>query len=93
MLRGLGEVLWPRSRSIAAEASSCQAVPSFACLDRDQPLSPAAATFGSDFTMKGPREELRVPEKAHGPETSSVGVAMHGLIRVLPGLHFTRRRA
>jgi len=44
-------------------------------------LSPAATTFGSDFTMKGPREELRVPEKAYGPETSSVGVAMHGLIR------------
>jgi len=36
---------------------------------------------GSDFTMKGPREELRVPEKVDGLETSSVGVAMHGLIR------------
>lgn len=44
-------------------------------------LSPAAATFGSDYTMKGPKEELRVPEKAYGPETSSVGVAMNGLIR------------
>ena len=44
-------------------------------------LSPAATTFGSDFTMKGPREELRVPEKSDGLETSSVGVAMHGLIR------------
>lgn len=44
-------------------------------------LSPAAATFGSDYTMKGPREELRVPEKAYGPETSSVRVAMHGWIR------------
>jgi putative membrane protein insertion efficiency factor len=43
-------------------------------------LSPAAATFGSDFTMKGPREELRVPEKAYGPETSSVRVAINGLI-------------
>jgi putative component of membrane protein insertase Oxa1/YidC/SpoIIIJ protein YidD len=43
-------------------------------------LSPAAASFGSDFTMKGPREELRVPDKADDPETSSVGVAMHGLI-------------
>jgi putative membrane protein insertion efficiency factor len=43
-------------------------------------LSPAATSFGSDFTMKGPREELRVPEKALIPETSSVGVAMHGLI-------------
>jgi putative membrane protein insertion efficiency factor len=44
-------------------------------------LSPASTTFGSDFTMKGPVEELRVPEKAYDPETSSVGVAMHGLIR------------
>ena len=44
-------------------------------------LIPAATTFGSDFTMKGPREELRVPEKASGLETSSVGVAMHGMIR------------
>ena len=43
-------------------------------------LSPAATSFGSDFTMKGPREELRVPDKAYEPETSSVGVAMHGLI-------------
>ena len=43
--------------------------------------NPVAPSFGSDFTMKGPREEFRVPEKAHGPETSSVGVAMHGLIR------------
>ena len=43
--------------------------------------NPVAPSFGSDFTMKAPREELRVPEKAHGPETSSVGVAMHGLIR------------
>jgi putative membrane protein insertion efficiency factor len=44
-------------------------------------LSPEATSFGSDFTMKGPREELRVPDKAYEPETSSVGVAMHGLIR------------
>jgi putative component of membrane protein insertase Oxa1/YidC/SpoIIIJ protein YidD len=43
-------------------------------------LSPAATTFGSDFTMRGPREEIRVPEKVYIPETSSVGVAMHGLI-------------
>jgi putative component of membrane protein insertase Oxa1/YidC/SpoIIIJ protein YidD len=43
-------------------------------------LSPDATSFGSDFTMKGPREELRVPDKAYEPETSSVGVAMHGLI-------------
>ena len=43
-------------------------------------LSPAA-TFGSDFMMKGPGEELRVPERAYGPETSSVRVAMQGLIR------------
>ncbi|HEX7504831.1 MAG TPA: membrane protein insertion efficiency factor YidD [Syntrophales bacterium] len=41
---------------------------------------PAATSFGSDFTMKGPREELRVPEKVYEPEVSSVGVAMHGLI-------------
>ncbi len=41
---------------------------------------PAATSFGSDFTMKGPREELRVAEKAYEPEVSSVGVAMHGLI-------------
>ena len=44
-------------------------------------LNPAATSFGSDFTMKGPGEELRVPEKAYNPETSSVRVAMHGLIR------------
>ena len=44
-------------------------------------LSPATTTFGSDFMMKGPGEELRVPEKASGPETSSVRVAMQGLIR------------
>jgi putative membrane protein insertion efficiency factor len=43
-------------------------------------LSPAATSFGSEFTMKGPREELRVPDRAYEPETSSVGVAMHGLI-------------
>jgi putative membrane protein insertion efficiency factor len=43
-------------------------------------LSPAATSFGSDFTMKGPREELRIPDRASEPETSSVGVAMHGLI-------------
>jgi putative component of membrane protein insertase Oxa1/YidC/SpoIIIJ protein YidD len=35
---------------------------------------------GSDFTMKGPREELRVPEKVDGLETSSVQMAMLGLI-------------
>jgi len=45
-------------------------------------LSPAATTFGSDFTMKGPGEELRVSEKAYDPETSSVRVALHGLIRL-----------
>jgi uncharacterized protein len=44
-------------------------------------LIPAATTFGSDFTMKGPREELRIPEEANNPETSSVHMAMHGLIR------------
>jgi putative membrane protein insertion efficiency factor len=42
-------------------------------------LSPAAA-FGYDITMKGPREEVRVPDKAYEPETSSVRVAIHGLI-------------
>jgi putative membrane protein insertion efficiency factor len=41
---------------------------------------PVASSFGSDFTMKGPREELRVPEKVEGPETSSVRVALLGLI-------------
>ena len=44
-------------------------------------LSPSTTTFGSDFMMKGPGEELRGPEKASGPETSSVRVAMQGLIR------------
>ena len=44
-------------------------------------LIPAAASHGSDFTMKGPREELRVADKADEPEISSVGAAMHGLIR------------
>ncbi len=44
-------------------------------------LIPAAVAFGSDFAMKGPREELRAPEKASEPETSSIGAAMHGLIR------------
>ena len=44
-------------------------------------LSPATTTFGSDFMMKGPGEELRVTEKASGPETSSGRVAMQGLIR------------
>jgi putative membrane protein insertion efficiency factor len=44
-------------------------------------LSPDAITFGSDFTMKGPVQELRVPENTYDPETSSVRVAMHGLIR------------
>jgi putative membrane protein insertion efficiency factor len=43
--------------------------------------NPVEPSFGSDFTMKGPGEELRVPEKAYGPETSSVRVAMQGLIR------------
>jgi putative component of membrane protein insertase Oxa1/YidC/SpoIIIJ protein YidD len=38
-------------------------------------------SFGSDFTMRGPREELRVPEKVDGLETSSVQMAMLGLIR------------
>lgn len=41
---------------------------------------PVTSSFGSDFMMKGPREELRVPEKVDGPETSSVRVALLGLI-------------
>ena len=41
---------------------------------------PVASSSGSDFTMKGPREELRVPEKAEDLETSSVRLAMLGLI-------------
>jgi uncharacterized protein len=45
-------------------------------------LIPAAATFGSDFAMKGPREEVRVPERVDGTETSSVRVAFLGLIRM-----------
>jgi putative membrane protein insertion efficiency factor len=45
-------------------------------------LSPAATTFGSDYRMKGPREELRVPERGDGAETSSVRVAFLGLIRM-----------
>lgn len=45
-------------------------------------LSPVSATFGSDVTMKGPREELRVPERGDGPETSSVRVTFLGLIRM-----------
>jgi putative membrane protein insertion efficiency factor len=44
-------------------------------------LIPAATSYGSDFMMKGPREELRVADQADEPEISSVGVAMHGLIR------------
>jgi putative component of membrane protein insertase Oxa1/YidC/SpoIIIJ protein YidD len=41
---------------------------------------PVALSSGSDFTMKGPREELRAPEKAEDLETSSVRLAMLGLI-------------
>ena len=42
--------------------------------------NPVAPSSGSDFTMKGPREELRVPEKLDGLETSSVRAAFLGLI-------------
>ncbi|HTZ40200.1 MAG TPA: membrane protein insertion efficiency factor YidD [Syntrophales bacterium] len=45
-------------------------------------LIPAADTFGSDFTMKGPSEEVRVAERADGMETSSVRVAFLGMIRL-----------
>jgi putative component of membrane protein insertase Oxa1/YidC/SpoIIIJ protein YidD len=48
-------------------------------------LIPAATSFGSDFTMKGPREELRVADKGYEPETSSVRVALHGLIHFYQG--------
>jgi putative component of membrane protein insertase Oxa1/YidC/SpoIIIJ protein YidD len=41
---------------------------------------PVALSSGSDFTMKGPGEELRAPEKAEDLETSSVRLAMLGLI-------------
>jgi putative membrane protein insertion efficiency factor len=45
-------------------------------------LISAANAFGSDFTMKGPREELRVPGRSDGTETSSVRVAFLGLIQM-----------
>ncbi len=45
-------------------------------------LIPAACAFGSDFTMKGPREELRPPESAERIETSPVRVAFLGMIRM-----------
>jgi uncharacterized protein len=44
--------------------------------------NPVEPSFGSDFTMKGPREELRVSAKDDGPETSCVQVALLGLIGV-----------
>jgi len=44
--------------------------------------NPVAPSFGSDFTMKGPRKELRAPEKSDGLETSSVRVALLGLIGI-----------
>jgi putative membrane protein insertion efficiency factor len=40
-----------------------------------------ASSFGSDFTMKGPREEVRAPEQTENLETSSVNVALLGMIR------------
>src|SRR5512135_3087979 len=42
--------------------------------------SPVASSFGSDFMMKGPREEVRDPDREDRPETSSIRVAMLGLI-------------
>ncbi len=42
--------------------------------------NPVTPAFGSDFTMKGPGEELPVVEKGDGLETSSVRVALLGLI-------------
>jgi uncharacterized protein len=45
-------------------------------------LSSATTTFGSDFTMKGPKVEWRVPERGDGMDTSSVRVAFLGLIRI-----------
>jgi putative component of membrane protein insertase Oxa1/YidC/SpoIIIJ protein YidD len=42
--------------------------------------SPVAPSSASDFTMKGLLEELRVPEKVAGLETSSVRVALLGLV-------------
>jgi len=45
-------------------------------------LSPAATVSGSDFMMKGPRDELRVPERGVGIETSSVRVTFLSLIRM-----------
>jgi len=41
---------------------------------------PVTPSFGSDFTMKGPREEVRDPDRKDQPETSSIRVAMLGLI-------------
>lgn len=45
-------------------------------------LNPAATTFGSDFTMRGPTVELRVPERGDGTDISSVRVAFLGLIHI-----------
>lgn len=41
---------------------------------------PVALSSGSDFTMKGPREEVRGLDRKDDPETSSIRVAMLGLI-------------
>jgi len=41
---------------------------------------PVAPSSGSDLTMKGPREEVRDLDRKDDPETSSIRVAMLGLI-------------
>jgi uncharacterized protein len=41
---------------------------------------PVAPSSGSDFTMKGPREEVRDLDRKDHSETSSIRVAMLGLI-------------
>jgi len=41
---------------------------------------PVAPSSGSDVTMKGPREEVRDLDRKDDPETSSIRVAMLGLI-------------
>ena len=45
-------------------------------------LSLVAPSFGSDFMMKGPGENVRTPERVEEPETSSVRAAMLGLIGI-----------
>jgi len=42
----------------------------------------ALPSFGSDFMMKGPGETVREPERAEALQTSSVSIAMLGLIGI-----------